>query len=174
MSSATELLAMTWPQSKLLSPPPECFPTGYRANTVVDRPAFTRIQAAIGWRMREGQWDSFMDALVPGSMILAEHDETGDLVAVACGSHVGEQPKSAELGWVAVVPKHRGKGLGTAVCAAVTARLLDVGYQDVHLSTNHDKLAALSIYLRLGYLPDIDPATAEQWRVVHQQLDDES
>jgi mycothiol synthase len=169
MTSETKL-AMEWPQSKLDSPPAGPFPSGYRPSTTVDRQAFTRIQASIGWRMRKGQWPSFMDALVPGSMVLAEHEASGEMVGVACGTHEAGDPGSAELGWVAVVPKHRGKGLGMAVCAAATTNILDAGYQRLHLSTNDHRLAALCIYLQLGYEPLVDDSNQARWRSVHQQL----
>jgi mycothiol synthase len=51
-----------------------------------------------------------------------------------------------------------------AVSAAVTARLIEAGCRPIHLYTEHYRLAALKTYLKLGYLPAVDPpATAELW-----------
>ena len=41
------------------------------------------------------------------------------------------------------------------VCAAVTRRLLDIGYKDIHLGTEDFRLPAIKTYLKLGYIPFI-------------------
>jgi mycothiol synthase len=72
---------------------------------------------------------------------------------MATHDHTWVRPFSGEVGWVAGDPAHKGRGLGTAVVAAVTARFIEIGYPSIHLFTEHYRLPALSIYLRLGYLP---------------------
>ena len=58
-----------------------------------------------------------------------------------------------------------------AVCAAVTARLLQMGYRHVHLYTEHWRLAALKQYLKLGYVPFLDvPEARERWQGICAQL----
>lgn len=85
--------------------------------------------------------------------------------------HSDLHPFGGELGWVAADPAHAGKGLGYAVCAAVTARLLQAGYDNIHLYTEHWRLAAIKTYLKLGYLPFLfAPEMAERWRAVCIQL----
>jgi GNAT superfamily N-acetyltransferase len=68
--------------------------------------------------------------------------QSGAMVASAMGlhDHSDRHPFGAELGWVAVDPHHRRKGLGTAVCASVTTRLIQAGYQDIHLYTEDLRL----------------------------------
>jgi mycothiol synthase len=80
-------------------------------------------------------------------------------------------PFGGELGWVAVDPDHRRKGLSTAVCASVTARLIHAGYQDIYLYTEDFRLAALALYLKLGYPPFIHaPDMLDRWRHVCEAL----
>ena len=58
-----------------------------------------------------------------------------------------------------------------SVCAAVTARLLAAGYENIFLLTDDFRLPAISIYLRLSYQPLLHaPDMAERWRVVYEQL----
>ena len=81
-------------------------------------------------------------------------------------------PFGGELGWVAGHPDHTGKGLGMAVCASVVRRLLQAGYKNIFLNTDDWRLPALSIYLRLGWIPLLYMADMEErWRDVCAKLD---
>ena len=54
--------------------------------------------------------------------------------------------------------------------AAVTARLIGAGYHDIHLDTEDERLAALKVYLKLGYVPFLYSAGMEdRWQAVLQQ-----
>jgi mycothiol synthase len=77
------------------------------------------------------------------------------IVATAMASHNPDamHPFGGELGWVAASVAHRGQGLGRAVCAAATARLIHAGYRRIYLRTDDWRLPALKIYLTLGYMP---------------------
>ena len=81
-------------------------------------------------------------------------------------------PFGGELGWVAGHPDHTGNGLGLAVCASVVRRLLQAGYKNIFLNTDDWRLPALSIYLRLGWIPLLYMADMEErWRDVCAKLD---
>jgi mycothiol synthase len=85
--------------------------------------------------------------------------------------HSTDHPFGGELGWVASDPAHAGKGLGMAVCAAVTARLLQAGYRNVHLFTEFWRLPALKTYLKLGYVPFLyQEGMAARWQAICAQL----
>ena len=104
---------------------------------------------------------------------MAVHEASSEIVASAMGlhDHSDLHPFGGELGWVAGDPAHAGKGLGMAVCAAVTARLIGAGYRDIHLYTEHWRLAALKTYLKLGYVPFLFALEMpERWRAVCAQL----
>ena len=114
-----------------------------------------------------------MAIVVPGSFFIIEHESSGDLAAAAVGNHNPSPQVSvlAELGWVVTHPDHRGKALGRAVSAAVTCRLLDIGYDSIYLRTDDHRLAALKIYLLMGYEPSCyADGMAERWAGVRSAL----
>ncbi len=104
---------------------------------------------------------------------MAVHEPSGEIVATAMGlhDHSEQHPFGGELGWVAGDPTHAGQGLGITVCAAVTARLIAAGYRNIHLYTEHWRLAALKTYLKLGYVPFLYLLEMpERWRAICAQL----
>ena len=167
---------MLWPERLLDAPPIVRLPPGYSLRTYRrgDEPRFFKIMELAGWP----GWDDeklqpWIARIPPGSWFMAVHEGSGEIVTTAMGLHDHSElhPFGGELGWVAGDPAHAGKGLGMAVCAAVTARLLDTGYRDVHLYTEHWRLAALNTYLKLGYAPFLyTPEMAERWRAICAQL----
>ena len=70
------------------------------------------------------------------------------------------------VGWPAI--RHTpARGWAASVSAAVTTRLIAVGYRAIHLYTEHWRLVALKSYLKLGYVPFLyAPEMAERWRTI--------
>jgi mycothiol synthase len=90
---------------------------------------------------------------------------------MAVHNYTGRYPFWGDLGWVAADPAHVGQGLGIAVVAAATTRLIEAGYRQIQLHTEDWRLAALKIYLKLGYVPSLYTETMpERWRAVCAQL----
>ena len=58
-----------------------------------------------------------------------------------------------ELGWVAGDKDHAGKGLGAAVCNRAVQRFLSAGYRRIYLQTDDVRLAAVKVYLKMGFVP---------------------
>jgi mycothiol synthase len=131
--------------------------------------------ALAGW----SGWDAeklrpWQRRILPDGWFLAVHRESDQIVATAMAlMDVGEFGKTGgELGWVAADPAHRGQGLGRAVVAAATTRMIAAGYRHVHLYTEPWRLAALKTYLRLGYVPLLKKSDAQtRWRGICDQLD---
>ena len=87
-------------------------------------------------------------------------------------NHTHYQPFGGELGWVAVRPDFRRKGLGKAVSLAVIQRLISAGYENIHLYTEDYRTAALRLYLSLGFEPYLyDPGMSDRWRQVCAAVD---
>ena len=59
------------------------------------------------------------------------------------------------LEYVAGDARHKGKGIGYTVCAAVTRSLVDRGYSRIFLTTDDWRLPAIAVYFKLGYVPDL-------------------
>jgi mycothiol synthase len=53
--------------------------------------------------------------------------------------------------WVAVVPEHRGKGLGWLLNVQALHKLKEMGYEECVLSTNESLSSAVRLYGRLGF-----------------------
>jgi len=169
-------LQMVWPEHRLNTPPVVQLPPDYTLRTYRrgDEPRFYRVMELAGWPgWNDEKLRPWMVRIPPESWFMVVHAESGEIVATAMGLHdASEQhPFGGELGWVAGDPAHAGQGLGMAVCAAVTARLIDAGYRNIHLYTEHWRLAALKTYLKLGYVPFLYmPEMPARWRAVCEQL----
>ncbi len=167
---------MVWPERLLGSPPAVELPEGYRLRqyTDADADAYLALMQMAGFRT----WDreqlaKTLPSVLPGGFFLAEWKATGALVATAMARHrpIEGHPNGGELSWVGADPDHKGKGLGAAVCAAVVARFLQAGYRDIYLLTDDWRLAAIEVYLRLGFEPLLFcEGMAERWAKVLAQL----
>ena len=62
-------------------------------------------------------------------------------------------PHAALLGFVAVLPGHRGVGLGRALDLAVHSRALEDGYPVICTDWRSTNLTAARTWPALGYLP---------------------
>jgi mycothiol synthase len=169
-------LQMIWPKRLLQAPPAPLVPRGYILRTYRpgDEPGFYQVMELAGWPgWNDEKLRPWIARIPPESWFMAVDQAQGAIVATAMGlhDHSPQHPFGGELGWVAADPAHAGKGLGMAVCAAVTARLLAAGYSNIHLYTEHWRLAAIKTYLKLGYAPLLyTPEMPERWRAIYSQL----
>jgi mycothiol synthase len=115
----------------------------------------------------------FSNPLSPDGIYFVTYGDA--LVAVACAQDHGvnsEQKKVGEIGWVAGEPAHKGKNIGLAVCTAVLNHLLDLGYEEIYLLTDHFRYPALKIYLKLGFEPRRDGADDRYlWQKICERLE---
>ncbi len=73
--------------------------------------------------------------------------------------------------WVAIVPAEQGKGLAKPLMTAVCNRLVELGHQRAYLTTANVRLPAICLYLKFGFLPQIDgEADLRAWREVREAL----
>lgn len=170
-------LRMVWPQQRLQSPPAVVVHPAYELRTYRpgDEADWYKLMDLAGF----GLWDaarlheSTFGTILPNGWFLAVERASGELVASAMSSHAPAplHPFGGALNWVVAHPAHKGHGLGMTVCAAVTARLLSAGYEQIYLLTDDWRWPALRIYLRLGYQPLLfAPDMAERWRAICREL----
>lgn len=80
----------------------------------------------------------------------------------------------AEIGlldYVVTHPDHRGKGLSRAVCTGVMRFFHDRGYDRIRLLTDDWRLPAISLYLSLGFEPEMTRADMPgRWQEVRNKL----
>jgi mycothiol synthase len=150
---------MVWPVNRLPAVPVQAVPSGYvvRHGPEVDLKA---VRAVIDSDepISDQAWESFRDCIVPGGAFLIVEADSGKPVATASASHNPRAtrhyfPFGGEIGYVAVDPGHRGKGLGPAVVACAVARLIDAGYWHIFVGVQGWRLPAVKCYLRLGFVP---------------------
>jgi ribosomal protein S18 acetylase RimI-like enzyme len=77
---------------------------------------------------------------------------TGDGALVACAAPTESVPGVPHLASIATHPRLRGQGLGTALTATLTGRLLQAGAPVVTLGMYSDNAVARRLYGRVGYV----------------------
>jgi mycothiol synthase len=169
-------LHMAWPERLLDSPPEPVLPPGYELRTYrrEDMPQYLELMASATFDFFDAEMvGRVLLRVLPDGFFVVEHRPTGQLVATAQALHVASElyPYAGQLGWLAARPEHKGKGLGMAVVAAATKRMLSAGYRCIYLETDDWRLAALKTYLNLGYVPHLyEPAAEARWRAVCYRL----
>jgi mycothiol synthase len=174
-------LFLLWPLTRLTEPPDVRLPDGYalRTHQRGDEATWRTIQNSAEPVLPGVDLDEllkrYLSLLLPNGLFFAIHLASGEAVATAGALHNtrdGMFPFGGELGWVATVPAHQSKGLGTAVSAAATRRLIGAGYESIRVGTQDHHLPAIKVYLRLGYVPFLYAADmAERWRQICAKLD---
>lgn len=174
MDNDAPQIRMVWPEARLSQPPPVMLPPDYglRLYQTGDEPDFYRLMGLAGWP----GWDDerlrpWLARVIPDGWWLVTHEGRMVASAMALHNYTGQHPFQGELGWVAGDPAHAGKGIGRAVCAAVTGRLMQAGYRAIHLYTEQWRLPAIKTYLKLGFVPYLYlPEMWDRWRELCDQL----
>jgi mycothiol synthase len=164
---------MVWPETRPGHPPTVAVHPGYtlRQYKPDDREAYFKLLASAG--MSPCRLEYWEDHLLPDGFFVIEHDESWSLVATCMASHhpAPRHPRAGNLGWLAADPAHRGRQLGQAVTAAVTARLIAGGYRRIYLETHDFRLAAIKIYLKMGWVPLLyQEDMHDRWLVICEKL----
>jgi len=120
--------------------------------------------------------DRFQETIartLPGGFFVVEHLASHELVASCVAMRGSSSPrhKAGQLGWLVTDPSHTRKGLGTIVSASVTNRLVAEGCERPFLGTEDFRIAAILIYLNLGWRPHIYRDDMEpRWRSIYARL----
>jgi mycothiol synthase len=165
-------LEMVRPTAARVAVPP--IPDGYllrQFRTGDERPYDDLFHLA--W-VEEGRFPEMLERVLSGGFFVVEHLASGELVA-SCqawrGSNSPRHPDAGQVGWLVTDPSHTGKGLGSIVAASATNRSAAEGYRRPCLSTEDFRIAAISIYLKLGWRPYIYCDEIEsRWRSIFARL----
>jgi GNAT superfamily N-acetyltransferase len=108
--------------------------------------ALSQRLAAITGSSGQASFDAD-DVRGPGAAFLLARDEAGR--AIGCGALRPLQPGVAEIKrmYAAVA----GRGVGSAVLAALETKALGFGYDEIRLETRRVNTVAVGFYLRAGY-----------------------
>ena len=95
----------------------------------------------------------------------------GDLVSATFATPDAQHAEIGFLDYVVTHPDHRSKGLSRAACTGVMRFFRDRGYHLIRLLTDDWRLPAISLYLSLGFEPEMRRADMPgRWREVRKQL----
>jgi mycothiol synthase len=177
MSESRPQLQMLWPESLLhTQPEPRLYPD-YELrifDPARDLDAYLALVHEAGFTdFDTARVEACLQRVLPDGFFLIDHRPTNAVVATAMATHnpTPLHPYGGELGWVAGSPAHSGEGLGKAVCAAVVRRFLSAGYRRIYLLTDDFRLPALSVYLKLGFVPLLFEETmAARWQAICDAL----
>jgi mycothiol synthase len=121
----------------------------------------------------EGRLQETIERTLLGGFFVVEHLASHELVASCVAMRCSSSPRheAGQLGWLVTDPSHARMGLGTIVAASVTSRFVEEGYERPFLGTEDFRIAAISIYLNLGWRPDIYRDDMEhRWRSIYGRL----
>ncbi|MFK7692624.1 GNAT family N-acetyltransferase [Paenibacillus sp. HJGM_3] len=141
-----------------------------------DETVLAKLLASEGWGYDDVQISGFLDHVLPEGLFFVVHKPTGTVVSTASALHHPASPHwhfrfGGAIGYVITLPEHRGKGIGYTVSAAAARRLIRAGYTNIRVGTNDNRLAALRIYLKLGFVPFLYSEDSEsRWSAVCEKL----
>ena len=122
----------------------------------------------------EGRFPEILERTLEGGFFVIEHVASKMLVSSGQawrGSIMPRHFDAGQMGWLVTDPAHAGRGLGTIVAACATNRLAEEGYRRPCLATEDFRLAAISIYLKLGWVPYMyREDMAPRWRAIFARL----
>lgn len=166
-------LRMIWPGTE--RPPRIALPEGYaiRSFREGDEESYAALlnNKALGnWTVEKLQ-SILTNPLSPGGVYFVTWGD--GLVATACAlDRGGAEKRLGEVGWIAAEPAHKGKRLGMAVSAAAVDHLLDRGFDEIYLLTDHWRYPALKTYLKLGFEPRRDgPDDRYLWQKICERFE---
>lgn len=122
----------------------------------------------------EGRFPETLERALEGGFFVMENLASGELVASCVAwraSTMPRHPDAGQMGWLVTDPSHARKGLGTIMAASATNRLAAGGCQRPCLGTEDFRIAAISIYLKLGWRPDVyREDMIPRWRSIFARL----
>jgi len=166
-------LVMWCPHSE--SPDPGSLPNGYQLRVFRqgDEDGWVTLLNANG---QLGQWDLERIRREVDGPLVAEGQQfvlCGDEIVAAAGVYDRQREgKDAwEIGWIACHPEHRGRNLGGQVTTGAVAAAMQLPRRPIYLLTDDFRLPALKVYLKLGFVPDMQhPSYAERWQEIFGRL----
>ena len=73
--------------------------------------------------------------------------------------------------WVAIVPESQGQGLSKPLLTTVCQRLSTMGHKRAYLNTSPERIPAINLYLKFGFVPEIkDIHDSEVWDEIHRRM----
>ena len=170
-------LYLLWPRLKR-DVPKANIPVHYTLRTYreSDECGLLNLLGSDGESVTQKEWSHYRDMLLPNGLFVIDAPGSSEVVATAGAVYNPNPgryyfPFGGELGYVAVGRDHRRRGLGVAVCAAVIGRFLSAGYENIRVGVQEHRLAAIHLYLHLGFEPFLHSTEVRaRWQRVCEAL----
>jgi len=110
---------------------------------------------------------------LPNGRVVIENQQTKEIIGTFLSRHNfdGLHHYSAQLDWLTVKTKYRGNHLGLILTAHLVKQSFKSGYNIVFVATNDNRLAAISTYLKLGFLPNLfNSNQIIRWKKIFKNL----
>lgn len=155
------------------------FPSEYgiRPMTLDDIGLWTDIQydaeqyIEITDRLFYSQFDSDLHAVSRRCFIVTDLRGVGVGTISAWYNRDFKGEDYGQIHWVAIRPSHQGKGLGKAAVSYAMKKLAQ-WHDRCYLSTATERVAAISLYLSFGFLPDVGEVSArEAWTTFNSRAE---
>ena len=157
-------------------PAPRPLPDRYALQVLgqVDEPALAELLSLVF----EETWDEarVQTSLTRTADVRAVYGVLhGEVLVATASSQTRPQrdPGAGFVHWVAAHPEHRGRGLAAALLGRVLEDFRERGELRARLETQPERLPAVRVYLRFGFVPDYEAVGADQravWSEVFQKL----
>ena len=155
-------------------PPVRPLPEGYNLRIAIreDSDAISVVLTdAFGepWDAQKVHRELFDDPNVPITFVV---ERMGNVVATASYQTKPQtDPEDAWLHWVGVHSNERGKALGALVTREVLLEAVRRGRRSVYLTTDDFRLAAINVYVKLGFVPDSwHESHAMRWESIFKHM----
>jgi len=164
-------LVATWPRG--LRPPTVSMPDGYALRTTdLAGDDADAVAALVG----EGTVADYRNRALPSGWFVAVERATNRVVGTCAALHdpdgeAADFPFGGRVGALFVDPEHRNRGVGRALAAAATGRLLDAGYDSVRVRAPASATPALHVAVTADYAPCVlEDGDVGRWRSVFDDL----
>tara|TARA_B100001059_G_scaffold234967_1_gene279094 strand:+ start:1 stop:642 length:642 start_codon:yes stop_codon:yes gene_type:complete len=101
---------------------------------------------------------------VPGGIFIITHKLSNNIVGAFMSRHMSDEEhyEGGRIDWLAVDLKHRGHNLGLILTITALNRLKSIGYKNIHVTTDDQRLSAIKTFLKVGLVPDINSKEMNQ------------
>lgn len=74
--------------------------------------------------------------------------------------------------WVAIAPCAQGRGLAKPLMTNICRRLRDLGHQRAYLTTAPERIVAINLYLKFGFVPVFKGETERAvWQEIQREIE---
>lgn len=137
-----------------------------------DAEKLRRLFSRAGFEFSSLTLNEILAACLPGGCFVIEDQSDKKLVATMMARHhsSADYPFGGRIDWLATDPGFRGKGFGN-ICARSAARhLITLGYENIWVTTDDERIHALKIFLSMGFEPVIIEKTKGRWQIIYEKL----